>query len=411
MQLQFRRAGLLALLAVSAFAPGIWAQGSGSAAMPAGDLSTDTELAALCAQGDGAACLMQGEQLYAQRGDGADAAGALALFGAACDLGEAGACLRLGGELEFPDFGETDSEGALAAYTRACALGAAQGCDRAGIAADDLSTDDAAGAPLPPAGPAQAASSDEAIVVGVITPPAEEPVTGFASEALPDLDMAATQAVTEAAPETEAGETGLFVTQVVEEAPAPSEEDLLLAEERRAMADACGRGEMEACEMFAAWLRDGTGGEADPVRARRVFSVICTEGSVRGCYELGWMMYDAGIGSGSGLDTDELEISRARFLFAETCKAGIFEACLQGADMRANGVGGRVDTDGAGRLYAIACEAGLEAGCLMAAPKEAPEEALVVAAEAGEAEAAEAETLEAETPEPEAAPSEATAEN
>lgn len=95
------------------------------------------------------------------------------------------------------------------------------------------------------------------------------------------------------------------------------------------------------------------------MRARRIFSVICTQGSVKGCYELAWMMYDAG--------TDELELSRARFLFSETCKAGVAEACLQAGDMRRSGEGGRTDEDGAARLYAMACEAGLDAGCLLEA--------------------------------------------
>ncbi|ABI77906.1 hypothetical protein HNE_0367 [Hyphomonas neptunium ATCC 15444] len=380
----FRLVGFLALLAMCGFAPGMWAQGPGVG------IGTGEDLAGACADDDGAACLALGAQQYGAEGE----AGALALFSQACDLGEAAACLRLGGELEFPDFGETDSEGALAAYTRACALGAAQGCDRAGIAAGDLPAEDA-GAPLPPPAEGQAAAADEAVIVGVIAPPAEDPFTGFASEALPDLDFGTP--VSDVTPEAEMaaaeGEDALFSTETAEPAAAPSEEDLLLAEERRAMGEACGRGEMEACEMFAAWLRDGTGGAEDRVRARRIFSVICTEGSVKGCYELGWMMYDAGIGSGSGLDTDALEMSRARFLFSETCMAGIVEACLQGADMRRNGVGGRVDVDGAGRLYAIACEAGLDAGCLMAAP----EDALAVEAEAVEAEASEGASLAEET--------------
>ncbi len=360
MQNPIRFFGLLALLMACAFARAAWAQ-DGSEIVPDA-----------CETGNAAACLAQGEQSYVA----GDVPGALALFGQACDLGAAAACLRLGGELEFPDFGEADSEGAQAAYAQACALGVAAGCDRAGIDAildtEELAADAAEGPlPLEPsaAGAAvgsETASSDEAIVVGLATAPAEQNLTGFASEALPDLDFGIE--ITDAPSDGAEGEEMFFTTQAEE--PAEPTEEELLAEERRGMGEACGRGEMDACEMFAAWLRDGTGGAEDRVRARRIFSVICTEGSVKGCYELGWMMYDAGMGSGSGLDTDALEsgaleISRARFLFAETCKAGIFEACLQGADMRRNGVGGRVDTEGAGRLYAVACEAGLEAGCLM----------------------------------------------
>lgn len=108
--------------------------------------------------------------------------------------------------------------------------------------------------------------------------------------------------------------------------------------------------------------------------------MICTEGSVKGCYELAWMMYDSG--------ADDLELSRARFLFTETCAAGIFEACLQAADMRRTGEGGRQDEAGAARLYALACDAGQEAGCLMApqtdAASDAPSEEGAPEAEASE---------------------------
>lgn len=381
MQIQSRRAGflsgavagarvgvllsILALLMVMAFglAPGALAQDGGAL----GD-----DLAEACAAGDGAACLTLGERLYAAPGQAADMAGALALFGQACERGHGAACFRLGGELEFPDFGEADTGGALAAYTQACELGLAEGCDRAGIETSDPPAEEEMEGPLPPAAPAGEVSSDTAIVVGVAAARTEDTLSGFASEALPDLDFGMEIAGLLPAPLPGGADEAVAADMA---APDEADEEALLAEERRAMGEACGRGEMEACELFAAWLRDGTGGAEDSVRARRIFSVICTEGSVKGCYELGWMMYDAGLGSGSGLDTDELEISRARFLFSETCKAGVIEACIQGADMRRNGVGGRVDVAGAGRLYAIACEAGLDIGCLMAAPEEAVAEA------------------------------------
>ena len=102
--------------------------------------------------------------------------------------------------------------------------------------------------------------------------------------------------------------------------------------------------------------------------ARRIFSVICTEGSVKGCYELAWMMYDAA--------SSALEMSRARFLFSDTCKAGVIEACLQAGDMRRHGEGGPLDLAGAARFYSMACEAGLEPGCTMAADVMPAEEAI-----------------------------------
>jgi uncharacterized protein len=353
MRFQSRRvdlaAGLLGLVmlatASSALAQG--ADGSGEAAGAAD---------AACAAGDGEACLALGEGLYLA---GGDVAGALDLFAQACDLDEARACFRLGAEREFPDFGAPDAEGALAAYTRACDLGLEDGCNRAGIEpAAETPQDVVEGPALPPETGADDRDAP-VIVTAAVAPAPEETVSeaalpGFASEALPDLDFETAMAGAD-------GEMALSAegaAQVAEAAGEPTEEDLL-AQERGAMEIACGRGEAEACEMFAAWLRDGTGGDADPLRARRIFSVICTQGSVKGCYELAWMMYDAG--------TDDLEYSRARFLFSETCKAGVAGACLQAGDMRRSGEGGRADSEGAARLYAIACEAGLDAGCLIEA--------------------------------------------
>lgn len=330
-----------------------------------------------CALESGAGCYAAGRLLYAGRGAAADIPGAADLFAQGCGLGDGEACLRLAGELEFPDFGEPDSEGALAAYTRACAAGKPEGCERAGIETAPASVE-AAGAPVAPTN----ADTDAAVIVTAYTLPAEDeaPAMGgpsFAAEALPDLDFGAAIAGPDASPESEA------LAADTAEYNQLTEEYLALAEERRGMADACGRGDLEACEIFAAWLRDGTGGEADPVRARRIFSVICTEGSVKGCYELAWMMYDAG----QEPEASPLELSRARFLFSETCKAGVIEACLQAGDLRREGIGGTIDLTGAGRLYAIACEAGLEPACALAEevspPREdaaAPEEAEAAAA-------------------------------
>lgn len=316
-----------------------------------------------CALESGAGCYAAGRLLYAGRGAAADIPGAVDLFVQGCGLGDGEACLRLAGELEFPDFGAPDSEGALAAYTRACAAGKPEGCERAGIETAPASVE-AAGAPVAPTN----ADTDAAVIVTAYTLPAEDeaPAMGgpsFAAEALPDLDFGAAIAGPDALAEGEemAAADAADIIQ-------PSEEDLALAEERRSMADACGRGDLEACEIFAVWLRDGTGGEADPVRARRIFSVICTEGSVKGCYELAWMMFDAG----QEPEASPLELSRARFLFSETCKAGVIEACLQAGDLRRDGVGGKVDFAGAGRLYAMACEGGLEPACTLAASMALP---------------------------------------
>ncbi|MFN4184972.1 MAG: hypothetical protein ACK4M6_09320 [Hyphomonas sp.] len=360
------------------------------------------DLAGECEADEAAACMQLGERLYLGLDAQADIPAALTLFSKACELGLGEACSRLGGELEFPDFGEPAPEGAQAAYTRACALGLADACDRAGIEEQAAPEPQTADVPLPPPATGSADTNADKDAPVIVAPTAlvsedaaltETSFSAFGSEALPDLDFGIERADLEPEAPLPEGE-GPPATDAEETEPGEPTEEALLAEERREMANACGRGDMEACEIFAAWLRDGTGGTADPVRARRIFSVICTEGSVMGCYELGWMMYDAGLGSGSGLDTDELEISRARFLFSETCKAGVIEACIQGADMRRNGVGGRVDEDGAGRLYAIACEAGLEIGCLMAGP----EEAIVdVAAESNAESGVEAALLEDDT--------------
>lgn len=395
MPIQSRRAGflagLLALLITGAAGSALAQDETG------GEMAADPAETA-CDLGDGSACLGLGERLFLGQGGGADVARALELFARACDLDVALACFRLGAEREFPDFGMPDAEGALDAYTRACALGLESGCGRAGIEAgtaeleeaETLPTDNTGNEALPPPSPlSEDAGRDAPVIVTAAAPPAEDGfleaalLDDFASEALPDLDFGQ-PAPTDAGPgiplERDPVEGDETLTPEMAEAPAETSEEELLAQERQDMAEACGRGEMTACEMFAAWLRDGTGGPADTVRARRIFSVICTEGSLTGCYELGWMMYDAG--------TDELELSRARFLFSETCKGGVMEACLQAGDMRRNGEGGRVDMAGAARLYAAACEAGLEAGCLMAGPQSAgdapePAEAETVDAEAG----------------------------
>lgn len=351
---------------------------------------------AACVAGDGEACLALGEGLFLA---GGDVAGALGLFAQACELDVARACFRLGAELEFPDFGAPDAEGALAAYTAACELGLEDGCRRAEIepAIEPPPQDLAEGPALPPeaSAPGEEDRNAPVIVTGAVSPApeavvSEAPLLGFASEALPDLEFGTAMEAAD-----EAGLSGEGMDGAAAEMAAEPTEEELLALERGAMETACGRGEADACEMFAAWLRDGTGGDADPVRARRIFSVICTQGSVKGCYELAWMMYDAG--------TDELEYSRARFLFSETCKAGVAEACLQAGDMRRSGEGGRADEDGAARLYAIACEAGLDAGCLMEVEAAVAEEAVP---EGG----ANAETVEAGAEAPEESGTEADAE-
>ena len=377
MRFQSRRvdlaAGLLGLVMLAS--PGsAMAQGEDTGGKAAGAVE------AACAAGDGEACLALGEGLFLS---GGDVAGALGLFAQACELDVARACFRLGAELEFPDFGAPNAEGALAAYTRACELDLEDGCDRAGIEpAVEAPQDVVEGPALPPevGAPGEEYRNAPVIVTASVSPAPEAAVSeatlpGFASEALPDLDFGTAMAGADVAAEfSEDGTQGEAA-----EAVAELTEDELLALERGAMELACGRGETEACELFAAWLRDGTGGEADPVRARRIFSVICTQGSVKGCYELAWMMYDAG--------TDELDLSRARFLFSETCKAGVAEACLQAGDMRRSGEGGRTDEDGAARLYAMACEVGLDAGCL----PEAEATVDVERADAGAPEAVDAE--------------------
>lgn len=266
---------------------------------PLADMADPAALTQLCEAGEAGPCLELGAMLYA----GGETQQAHGLFDRACALGSGAACLRLGLELEFPDFGAPDSAGALAAYARACDLGEQAACER---------------------------------------------VPAFTSEALPDLAPLPAEAGTGEDPAPDAA------AQFAE-----ASEDAALAQERQAMGEACSIGELDACEIYAAWLRDGTGGAQDIVRARRVFSVICTQGSVKGCYELAWMMYDAG--------TNDLEMSRARFLFSDTCEAGVVEACLQAADMRVHGEGGQADPAGAMAYLQIACEDGMDAACDIAA--------------------------------------------
>ncbi len=422
-----RQASLLALLCGLALAPGAAAAepvagedgaaleaacGAGDASAcltlgqhsaagdgPGQDLSRALSLfQEACAQGLGAGCYAAGAQLYIGRGAQADVPGAVGLFRQGCDLGDGDACLRLAAELAFPDFGAPDTDGALAAYARACEAGRLEGCAEAGmeppgaaVAEGPERAVEAAGVPVAPV----EADRDAAVIVTGFAAPAEDeaPLSAsgpsFAAEALPDLDFGAAIAGLDTLPEAEAVASEAAEVTVTDRDVTgdsqPSEEDLALAAERQGMAEACGRSDLGACEIFAAWLRDGTGGEADPVRARRIFSVICTEGSVKGCYELAWMMYDgAQVGDAAGRGA--LELSRARFLFSDTCKAGVTEACLQAGDMRRHGEGGPLDLAGAARFYGIACAAGIEPGCAMAADVTPAEEAVDPSADTAAAE-------------------------
>lgn len=385
MAIRLRLAGLAALFAL----------GGVSAAYAQQDAAAE----AACAGGDGAACLGLGEATYlGTYGGPADVSQALNYFMQACALRNGPACFRLGAELEFPDFGAPKAEAALAAYTTACGLGVEEGCARAGMKVPVAETADAEPAsepdtdlPAPDNPMAEEDSAREAaVVVTAFAAPTEDETLAasgpsFAEEALPDLEFGAAIAGPDTLPDAEtlaaeSAEGSVAGPNVDAETP-PSEEDLALAAERQEMADACGRSDLEACEIFAAWLRDGTGGEADAVRARRIFSVICTEGSVKGCYELAWMMYDgAQVGDADG--RGELELSRARFLFSDTCKAGVAEACLQAGDMRRHGEGGPLDLTGAARFYGIACAAGIEPGCTMAADVTPAEETVDPSADA-----------------------------
>lgn len=346
-------------------------------AVQAGETAEEPAELALCEAGDGAACLLAGQAVYLRPGGQADVDAAVELFRMGCALGSGEACLRLGHELEFPDTGAPDLEGAEAAYAEACALGAEMACgeEEAGTAGTEETAEMGAPEPMLVPLPPETEGNDEEdrrnapLLVTVAAPGTdageeEAPPPPFASEALPDLF-------------TEPAETD----PEAEDAGEPDE----LAVLRAALAGECASGLMESCELYAGMVQAGEGGEADPVRARRIFSVICTQGSIIGCYELAWLFYDEGEGLAPG---------RARFLFSETCLAGIVEACLQAGDMRRSGEGGRQDDAGAGLFYAIACEDGLEAACGMA-------EALLLA-EAGLAEAGliEAELAEGEEEDP-----------
>ncbi|MFN4025035.1 MAG: tetratricopeptide repeat protein [Hyphomonas sp.] len=313
---------------------------------------------AQCEAGDGAACLIAGQAVYLGMSGPADAGAAIELFRLGCALGSGEACLRLGHELEFPDTGAPDLGGAEAAYAEACVLGIAPACGEAGAGADEAEP----GAPEPmlPPPPPEAGDAEESerrdapILVAVPAPDSdaqedELPASPFASEALPDLFFEE--------PETDPD---------TEDITEPDELTVLRSEH----AADCASGQLAACELYAGMVQTGDGGEADPVRARRIYSVICTQGSILGCYELAWLFYDEG---------GDLAPGRARFLFSESCIAGLLEACLQAGDMRRSGEGGRRDEAGAALFYAIACEDGLEDACglaealLLTEPGDAPD--------------------------------------
>lgn len=319
-----------------------------------------------CDAGDGAACLAMGEELYLGQNTPADVDGALALFRKGCALDHAPACMRLGLELEFPDTGQPDVEGAQSAYTAACRLGMETACAEGafsnqwayGPPADDVRSDPVLLLPEPAFRQSSAALQDVPVLTSnpaaILEDSARpENLTGFASEALPDLVSAGSE-------------------PLVDSPGAPIVPDEL-ADLRLYWAEGCAADDIEACENLAGMLQSGEGGPADPARARRIYSVICTQGSVIGCYELAWLFYE---------DGGELAMGRARFLFSETCAAGMLEACLQAGDMRRSGEGGPLDLAGAARSYAMACEAGLGPGCMMATDMTPAEETVASTADA-----------------------------
>ena len=306
---------------------------------------------AQCEAGDGAACLIAGQEAYLGLNGPADTSAAIELFRLGCALGSGEACLRLGHELEFPDTGAPDLRGAEAAYAKACALGVAAACSEADTGLGDAGPG-ARDALPPPAtdGTEDSERGDIPILVSTLAGDGgareDEPSAApFASEALPDLFFDE--------PSTDPDTEDMF---------EPDELVMLRAER----AAGCASGQLAACELYAGMVLTGEGGEADPVRARRIYSVICTQGSVLGCYELAWLFYD---------DGRDLAPGRARFLFSETCLAGLLEACLQAGDMRRSGEGGRQDEAGAALFYAVACEDGLEEACALAATIFPPEPA------------------------------------
>lgn len=122
----------------------------------------------------------------------------------------------------------------------------------------------------------------------------------------------------------------------------------------QALSRECANGDITACEQFAEILGNQREDGAALARARQIYSMICTRGSATGCNETAWAFYEKG---------DRKSAGRALFLFTETCMAGVYEACLQAADMKRNGEGGPSDPAGAVELYAIACDGGLKTGC------------------------------------------------
>lgn len=330
---------------------------------------------ALCEAGDGAACLVAGQAVYAGAAGPADTGAAIELFRLGCALGSGESCLRLGLELEFPDAGVPDPGGAEAAYAEACALGLEMACGDLDGGAREAAPEPMLPPPPPETGDAEESERRDAPLL-VAVPASDgnaqeddQPAAPFASEALPDLFFEE--------PETD---------QDAEDITEPDELAVLRAER----AADCASGQLAACELYAGMVQSGEGGETDPVRARRIYSVICTQGSILGCYELAWLFYDEG---------GDLAPGRARFLFSETCLAGLLEACLQAGDMRRSGEGGLQDDTGAALYYAFACEDGLEEACglaealLLTAPEdaegddEAPDEDGAAAATGDETEA------------------------
>jgi len=118
----------------------------------------------------------------------------------------------------------------------------------------------------------------------------------------------------------------------------------------------CDAGELEACARLGAWLIDGNGTAADPLRGVALIEKACAGGDAEGCRHLAWRYRQ-----GTGLPANP---TRAMALLERACEAGDTDSCLAAAADLQQGQTVPADPAAAARLFDTACTRGERRACI-----------------------------------------------
>jgi TPR repeat protein len=123
------------------------------------------------------------------------------------------------------------------------------------------------------------------------------------------------------------------------------------------MADACQRGDLEACADLGLRYEKGHGVARDASRARELYRKACDGGWGNGCMVFGVARFQGSL--------DETPDPTAGIALLEKgCTLGEAQACVIAGELLFRGVSGRADVPKAGEFYASACRAGNIDGCV-----------------------------------------------